>query len=78
MGDAVNVAARLMSSAQAGEVLAGPAIYGRLAGACEAEARALRVKGKPGPIAAQAIPEERCALAERAQLVGQLPLVGRE
>lgn len=76
MGDAVNVAARLMSSAQVGEVLAGPAIYGRLAGACEAEARALRVKGKPGPIAAQAIRALR--LAERAQLVGQLPLVGRE
>src|SRR5262249_21954237 len=56
VGDVVNTAARLQSSALAGQIVVSDEIYARAAGHCpQAEAVALSLKGKSEPVRAHVI-----------------------
>lgn len=77
-GDSINIAARLMASAelQHHEILLGPAVYSQVADIVQAESRQLLLKGTEQPIIAWSVQGLRPIRAGQA---GQaLPLTGRE
>jgi len=77
MGDAVNLAARLMAKATPGQIVASDAVLERSRTRFETTAlEPFLVKGKAQPIHAQAVG----AVSERAEgeAVTKLPLIGRE
>jgi class 3 adenylate cyclase/tetratricopeptide (TPR) repeat protein len=77
LGDVGNVAARLQSSAGVGEILLAAPTYELVRDAVTAEAVALEVKGKVGPVPAFRM----LAIDPRAEAVARefdRPLVGRE
>jgi class 3 adenylate cyclase/tetratricopeptide (TPR) repeat protein len=80
LGDEVNVSARLMTAAAAGEVLISGHIHRAAATQFAFEARpALTVKGKPEPLSVFALIGERQQRAIRLQEPDYtLPMVGRE
>lgn len=76
MGDAVNLAARVMGKAQPGQLLATAAVVERCPGRFETEALApFMVKGKSQPVRAYAIGAP--VRAGRRRVIGDQPFVGR-
>jgi len=76
MGDAVNLAARVMGKAPPGALLATAAVVERCPGRFETEALApFMVKGKSMPVRAFAI--SRPARSGRRRVIGDQPFVGR-
>lgn len=79
MGDSVNVASRLESSAEPGTVLVSKHVYEQAADQFEfGPERQLIVKGKPDPIAAYELLRERRRIMVRCERAGLAPFVGRE
>lgn len=77
MGDTVNLAARLMARAEAGQVITVPAVVERSRTAYEiVPLEPFTVKGKAKPITAVAVEEQRGRRDEDEG--GRLPLIGRE
>jgi class 3 adenylate cyclase/tetratricopeptide (TPR) repeat protein len=77
MGDAVNLAARLMQRAEHGQILATAEVLERSATLFEAKALGpLAVKGKARPVEAYSIGP--ITGSRKAHVKGRLPLVGRE
>lgn len=76
MGDAVNLAARLMAAAAPGEVLASPEVLERSSTPFEAEElEAFHVKGKAKAVRALRLGPP---LAGRREAAAETPLIGRE
>jgi class 3 adenylate cyclase/tetratricopeptide (TPR) repeat protein len=76
MGDAVNLAARVMGKAGPGQLLATEAVVQRCPGRFETEALApFMVKGKSLPVRALAV--NRPMRAGRRRVIGDQPFVGR-
>jgi len=76
MGDAVNLAARVMGKAQPGQLLATAAVIERCPGRFETEAMApFMVKGKSMPVRAFVV--DRPVRAGRRDVIGDQPFVGR-
>ena len=76
MGDAVNLAARVMGKAQPGQLLATAAVVERCPGRFETEALApFMVKGKSMPVRAFSV--ERPVRVGRRRVIGDQPFVGR-
>ncbi len=77
MGDAVNLAARLMAKAQPGQILATPDVLSRSRTAFEAvELEPFLVKGKAKPVRALSVGARQTASLEGA--MEHLPFVGRK
>lgn len=77
MGDAVNLAARLMAKAQPGQILATGAVLERSRTQFDTQAvEPFMVKGKARPVTAHAVGPIR-ALRARSD-AGRVPLIGRE
>lgn len=84
LGPVINLAARLQSNAEPGQVLVGPATYRAARRAFEFRPLTIRVKGIPQPIAAHVAvrplprPEKSRGIEDaRAQLVGRDPELSR-
>jgi class 3 adenylate cyclase/tetratricopeptide (TPR) repeat protein len=78
MGDAVNLAARLMAAAPWGEMYATPGVLERSQTQFDADAVApLKVKGKSRPVEALKVGDARRAEIARGS-AKRLPLIGRE
>jgi class 3 adenylate cyclase/tetratricopeptide (TPR) repeat protein len=79
MGDAVNLAARLMAAAEPGTVVATADVLDRAPGFAAEALPPLRVKGKKAPIQAYVVGAHR-AEAETADTtaLAHLPLIGRD
>ncbi|HTZ10627.1 MAG TPA: adenylate/guanylate cyclase domain-containing protein, partial [Acidimicrobiales bacterium] len=76
MGDAVNLAARLMAKAAPGQVLASPGVVEQAAAEVQStELEPFMVKGKAKPVRALAV--EGVATARRARRDDDVPFVGR-
>lgn len=76
MGDAVNLAARLMAKAAPGQVLASPGVVEQVAAEVQYdELEPFMVKGKAKPVRALAV--ARVATARRARRDDDFPFVGR-
>ena len=78
MGDAVNLAARLMGEAAAGQVLATASLLGSSHVFSVDELPPFPVKGKREPVRAYAVRGTRADRAQGADESRELPLVGRE
>jgi len=76
MGDAVNVSARLMGQAQAGEVLARVGMRAMAGAGMDAEARTLVLKGKREPVQVWSV--RALQLGNHSSPLQDMQLVGRE
>lgn len=78
MGDAVNLAARLMGVASEGEVVIGHSSYSKVAGKFVADAREpVKVKGKQHPVAAYSIHAVKPVTVSGRQVVDK-KIIGRD
>ncbi len=76
MGDAVNVAARLMGKAQPGETLASPQVRATLGERIDGAERIVQLKGLPAPMPAWSV--HALATEEHSPAPEHMLLVGRE
>jgi adenylate cyclase len=79
LGDDVNLAARLMATAGAGEILVSEAVYKAVSTHIHCEARpAVALKGKTAPVPVFAVSAERQRAIHLLEPTYALPMVGRE